>query len=45
MADALTQNRILEDISDIYVAVIETELIESTTALDLRHPVIACQKR
>jgi len=41
MPDVLTRNRILGDISDIYVAVIETKLIERTTALDLRHPVIA----
>lgn len=41
MPDALTRNRILGDISDIYVAIIEVELIWSTTALDLRHLVIA----
>lgn len=41
MPDALTRNRILVDISDIYAAIIETELIESTLVLDLRHAVIA----
>lgn len=40
MPDALTRNRILGDISDIYVAIIEAKLIWSTTVLDLRHLVI-----
>lgn len=41
MPESFTENRILDD---VYTAIIVTQLIESATALDSRHPFIAVQK-